>query len=321
MINTSKHIINIVKHRVLWMWVTFVLLLPGTVAMIYSTVVTPEHSPLKLGIDYTGGTLLQYDVKRVAKSDEITKLTETLKANGIEQPSIQQINVPAKDSVTPAKDLVVVRTKFIDEKDVTTANKVTTTVQSVFDGSELVSTNSVGPSLGKELFSNSLVALLLACLGIVAYLTLRFKLDFAICAILALIHDVLFVLGIFSILGLFCNVQIDGLFITAMLTVLGFSVHDTIVVFDRIRENLKIYAKKMSFGEIVNASVNQTIARSINTSVTTLLTLFALYFLGGVSTKNFVLVMILGIAIGTYSSIFFASMLIDFWRERKQVKA
>ena len=125
-------------------------------------------------------------------------------------------------------------------------------------------------------------------------------------------------MGIFSILGLVYNVQIDGLFITAILTVIGFSVHDTIVVFDRIRENLRYYSKKMSFGEIVDASVNQTLTRSINTSLTTLITLLALYFFGGVTTRDFVLCMILGIAIGTYSSIFFCSMLVDFWNDQKQ---
>ena len=124
----------------------------------------------------------------------------------------------------------------------------------------------------------------------------------------------------FSILGLVYNVQIDGLFITAILTVIGFSVHDTIVVFDRIRENLRYYSKKMSFGEIVDASVNQTLTRSINTSLTTLITLLALYFFGGVTTRDFVLAMILGIAIGTYSSIFFCSMLVDFWNDKQQTK-
>ncbi len=126
-------------------------------------------------------------------------------------------------------------------------------------------------------------------------------------------------MGVFSILGLLFNVQIDGLFITAVLTVIGFSVHDTIVTFDRIRENLRYYSKKMTFGEIVDASVNQTLARSINTSLTTLITLLALYFFGGVTTKDFVLAMILGIAIGTYSSIFFCSMLIEFWNDKKKV--
>ena len=155
-------------------------------------------------------------------------------------------------------------------------------------------------------------------MGIVAYLSFRFRFDYALAAILGVLHDVLFVVGIFSILGLVYNVQIDGLFITAILTVIGFSVHDTIVVFDRIRENLRYYSKKMSFGEIVDASVNQTLTRSINTSLTTLITLLALYFFGGVTTRDFVLCMILGIAIGTYSSIFFCSMLVDFWNDKNQ---
>ena len=135
---------------------------------------------------------------------------------------------------------------------------------------------------------------------------------------MALVHDALFILGFFSILGLLYHTQIDVLFITAILTVIGFSVHDTIVVYDRIRENNRFLAKKMSFAEIANISVNQTLMRSIATSVTTLLTLLALYFLGGETTKDFVLVMILGITIGTYSSIFFASTLLVMYRESKE---
>ena len=182
---------------------------------------------------------------------------------------------------------------------------------------QLVQVTSVGPTLGKELFTNSITALLLAFLGIVVYLSFRFQVDYAVIAVAALFHDALFILGIFSIFGLLFGMQIDSLFITALLTVIGFSVHDTIVVFDRVRENTKFLKKKHSFNDIVNASVNQTLARSINTSVTTLITLGALYLFGGVTTKDFVLAMILGIAIGTYSSIFFASALLAWWREKK----
>ena len=160
----------------------------------------------------------------------------------------------------------------------------------------------------------------MACLGIVAYLSFRFQFDFALAAIIALIHDITFVVGVFAILSMFFNVQIDGLFITAILTIIGFSVNDTVVIFDRIRENIRYYSKKMTFGEIVDASITQTIARSINTSLTTLLTLFALFLFGGVTTRDFVLAMILGIIVGTYSSIFIASMLVDWWRERKTKK-
>ena len=196
-------------------------------------------------------------------------------------------------------------------------NKISTAVNAQFQEPDLVQVSSVGPTLGKELFKNSMIALTLALLGIIAYLTFRFQFDYALAAILGLVHDTLFVVGVFSILGLFYGVQIDALFVTALLTVIGFSVHDTIVVFDRVRENLKYYSKKMTFGEIMNVSVNQTLTRSINTSLTTLITLAALYFFGGVTTKDFVLAMILGIAIGTYSSIFFCSSLIEIWEDKK----
>ena len=153
---------------------------------------------------------------------------------------------------------------------------------------------------------------------------MRFHFEYAFFAIFTLVHDVVFVIGVFAFLGIFFGVHIDALFITAVLTVLGFSVHDTIVVYDRIRENLKFSAKSMTFNEVVDASVNQTLARSINTSLTTLITLLALYFFGGVTTKDFVLAMILGIAVGTYSSIFVASVMLVFYnnyKESKKVKA
>lgn len=313
----GRHIINIVKYRWVWMGLTTILLLPGIIAMIYAAIINPNHSPLKLGIDYTGGTILQYSVDQKVDNNKLTDLRNNLIKAGVDAPALQIINV-SEDKNSKTQDIISIRTKFIEglDKENVVAN-VTSVMQKEYKNSELLSTSSIGPTLGKELFKNSLIALGLACLGIIAYLSFRFQLDFAICAILALFHDVVFVVGIFALLGLFCGVQVDGLFLTAILTVIGFSVHDTIVVFDRIRENLRYYAKKMSFGEIVNASVSQTLARSINTSLTTLITLMALYFFGGVTTKDFVLAMILGIAIGTYSSIFFASMLIDFWRDKK----
>lgn len=316
----NKHLIHVVKYRWVWMGLSALLIIPGVILMIYATIVSPQHTPLKVGIDYTGGTVIQYAVDKKIDNNSLSDLRTKLEAKGIENPSLQIINVNNSNK-TKASDIISVRTKFIAEGDNTQVDNITAVVQAEYANAELISSTSVGPTLGKELFKNSLIALTLACLGIIVYLSFRFQLDFALAAIFALVHDVLFVSGVFAGLGLFFNVEIDGLFITALLTVIGFSVHDTIVVFDRIRENLRYYAKKMSFGEIVDASVTQTMARSINTSLTTLITLLALYFFGGVTTKNFVLAMILGIAIGTYSSIFFASMLIDFWRDKKtQIK-
>lgn len=306
--------LDIVKNRFIFLALSAVLLLPGIAAMIYSTITYPTHTPLKVGIDYTGGTTLQYGIKENITNEELAKVRTSLENGGIDNPYLQIINVNSAEN-TDLKSILSIRTKFIDEGS-SDQDKITSIVNSDFSGAQLVQVASVGPTLGMELFKNSLIALSLALVGIIAYLTFRFKFDYALAAILGLVHDTLFVCGVFSILGLLYDVQIDALFVTALLTVIGFSVHDTIVVFDRVRENLKYYSKKMSFGEIMNASINQTLTRSINTSLTTLITLLALYFLGGVTTRDFVLAMILGIAIGTYSSIFFCSTLVDIWQDK-----
>jgi preprotein translocase subunit SecF len=176
---------------------------------------------------------------------------------------------------------------------------------------------SIGPSVGSEIRNRAIVAVGLAALGVLLYIAFAFRntqkpLLYGICAIAAMLHDVLFVLGVFSILGWAADVEIDALFVTAILTVIGFSVHDTIVVFDRIRENL---ARRIAptFEETVNYSVVQTIVRSVNTSLTVALTLSALYLFGGESTRYFVLALLLGVIAGTYSSIFNASQLLVSW--------
>ena len=315
----KRHLVHIVKYRILWMVLSAILLIPGIVAMVYSSMTYTNHAPMKVGIDYTGGTILQYGLKQNITNSDLTTTRANLEKIGVENPYLQILNVNStqqEETKNNINSIISIRTKFIGESSEDVQN-ITNALSSQFENPELIQVSSVGPTMGKELFKNSLIAVTLAFLGICVYLSLRFRFDYAIAAILGILHDVLFVCGVFSILGLVYNVQIDGLFITAILTVIGFSVHDTIVVFDRIRENLRYYSKKMSFGEIVDASVNQTLARSINTSLTTLITLLALYFFGGVTTKDFVLAMILGIAIGTYSSIFFCSMLIDFWNDKK----
>ncbi len=323
----NKNIIDVVKYRWMWLVLSILLILPGLGAMIYSTITYPTHTPVKVGIDFTGGTVLQYGVEKSVSNNDVSKLRQILAQNKIENPTIQIISVNNDENSNVKnniKQIISIRTKFIDEKDTTSISQVSGSVMKEYPKAEMISINSVGPTLGNELFKNSLIAMGLAFLGIVVYLSVRFQLDYAIIALISLLHDALFVLGAFSILGLMYNVEIDSLFITAIMTVIGFSNHDTIVVFDRVRENMRFLAKKASFDEIVNASVNQTLARSINTSLTTLITLLALYFFGGVTTKNFVLAMILGIAIGTYSSIFFASMVLAWhrdWETKKKGKS
>lgn len=311
--------VHVVKYRILWMVLSACLLLPGICAMVYSMITYPTHSPVKVGIDYTGGTILQYGVADTINNEAVAKTREDLDNIGVQNPYIQILNVNPTAENKNIKSIISIRTKFIDEGS-DTADQITDVVKSEYKNAELIQVSSVGATLGKELFKMSLLALALAILGMTIYISLRFKFDYALAAILGLVHDVIFVVGVFSILGIFCDVQVDGLFLTAILTIIGYSINDTVVTFDRIRENMRYYGKKMSFGEIVDASVNQTLARSINTALTVFITLAALYFFGGVTTKDFVLAMMLGVVVGVYSSVFFCSMLVDFWEERKNKK-
>ncbi|HJZ19121.1 MAG TPA: protein translocase subunit SecF, partial [Candidatus Nanoarchaeia archaeon] len=181
---------------------------------------------------------------------------------------------------------------------------------------------TVGPTIGSEITLNAIKALVIASFLIVLYITWSFRkvprptssFRFGVCAIIALIHDVLVLLGIFSLFGHFLGVEIDSLFVTAILTVIGFSVHDTIVVFDRIRENLKRVGGE-NFSNVVNDSILQTLDRSLNTSLTVVLVLVALLLFGGESIKWFVVALLIGIVSGTYSSIFNAAPLLVLWHE------
>jgi preprotein translocase subunit SecF len=181
----------------------------------------------------------------------------------------------------------------------------------------------VGPTIGNELKQKAVLAIILACVMIVIYISYSFRkvpkpassFRFGISAIVALIHDVLVVVGLFAILGYFWHVEIDTLFVTALLTVIGFSVHDTIVVFDRIRENLPRYLSR-KFEEVADISITQTLARSLNTSLTVVFVLLALLLFGGESIRWFVVALLVGIISGTYSSIFNATALLTWWEEK-----
>jgi preprotein translocase SecF subunit len=180
---------------------------------------------------------------------------------------------------------------------------------------EQASLTTIGPVVSADLINQALVLILVGSLGILLWITYRFQdVKFGVTALVALVHDVIVVVGIFAMLGTIFRIEIDALFVTAMLTVIGFSVHDTIVVFDRIRENRARHAGE-PFAEIVNHSILQTFARSIMTSFTVVLTLLSLYLFGGAAIRNFVLALLIGIISGTYSSIFNASPLLVVWHE------
>ena len=324
-----KNLIDVIKYRWVWIAISCLFIIPAIAVMIYSMTVYPSHTPLRVGIDFTGGTMLKYGFNKDITLHDIALLRENLEKAGFTNPVIQQekqmetltevapeVEKAEKEIENSLKSIVSIRTKFLRGKgEDNEIIKVNNVVQESLGENVHLQTSAIGPTLGKELFKNAMIALLLCFFGIVGYLTIRFSIDYAFCALIALFHDAIFVCGVFSLMGLLFGTEVDSLFITAILTVIGFSVHDTIVVFDRVRENSKYLSKKHSFNEIVNASVNQTLARSINTSLTSIITLLALYVFGGSTTKDFVLAMILGIAIGTYSSIFNASVILAWWRE------
>jgi preprotein translocase subunit SecF len=310
---STKQVVDIVKYRSIWFGISLLLTVPGLIGIIMCCI--QFHAPLKPGIDFTGGSILQYQFDKPASLEAVHKV---LDESGLTGSQVQQAMVSDREAV-------MMSTKAITEAEKSKLDAALTQQLGPF---KAVSVDTVTATVGPELLANGLIAMLVTFAGMVAYISYRFKFDYAICAIAALFHDVLVLSGIFAILGLTIGTEVDSLFISAVLTVIGFSVHDTIVVFDRIRENAKYVGSKgidpvtnqefkKNFGDVANDSVNQTLARSIYTSLTVIITLLALYLLGGVTTRDFVLAMLIGIISGTYSSIFNASCLLVWWREQK----
>ncbi len=335
---------DLVGKRYLFFLVSLIIIIPGVISLFLFG--------LRLGIDFTGGTLWEV----VPRSAEVNtnEVAQLLKDNGQTDVAVQEANLIVGNVTTRT---LIMRMPNIspDEKDAltkvlvdrgiisgteqtvsvsstapvtatatttgTTAPAVeTTTVTRIAPGDE-IQFNTVGPTIGSEVASRAILSVLAASLGILAYLWYAFRrvpnaIRYGVCAVIALLHDVLVVVGIFSILGELFGIEVDALFITAMLTVIGFSVHDTIVVFDRIRENL-LKRRFDSFEKVVNYSLVQTLTRSINTSLTVIFTLSALFLFGGVSIRDFVLALLIGIVSGTYSSIFNASMMLVVWENKE----
>lgn len=314
----NKQKLNIIKWRYLYLAITGILIIPCIVAIIYLMVTQQNHAPLKLGIDFTGGTILQYATDKKIDTNEISKIRIDLEKTGIKSPVIQ---TTTQGNDAEIKNLVSIRTAFLGDKESSKKiEEITEILSKNYSGVELVQVNSVGPTLGSELLKNTMTALVLAFVAMVIYISFRFQVEYGWIALLTLFQDVIFVVGIFAIRGIYQDVTIDSLFITAILTVIGYSINDTIVVFDRIRENMRFLAKKHTSNEIINASINQTLARSINTTATTLFTLFALYFFGGSTIKEFVLAIIIGVAAGAYSSIFTAGTILSIVKEKMEKK-
>lgn len=279
--------IDFIGRRKLWYTISTVVLLPGLIVLAVFG--------LELGIDFTGGSnitietdLSEDEVRSVVLDEGITEPTILPTESGYQVRFVEDIDIEAE----------------LDES----------------DGISVVQFERVGPSVSRDLVYNALWSLLAVSLAITLFVAFAFRkvqhpFRFGAMAITALLHDGLFVLSMFAIFGVLFGIEVDAFIVTAILTVIGFSVHDTIVVFDRIRENL--LRRSGEFGDIVNASVNEVMGRSLNTSITTVLVLLALFLFGGQGTVTFILALLLGMVSGTYSSLFIASPLLVTWFERK----
>jgi preprotein translocase subunit SecF len=285
------------------------------VAMVISWQRPDIGSPLRPGLDFIGGTRLQFvrDCNKPGNCDkpiDINAVREVAKAQGLADSSIQLISDNGADNG------ILVRTKNLDVDQRTKLQSALSEKIGTFDPQKN-QIDSVGPTLGKELFTSGILALLVSFVGIVAYLSFRFQLDYAVFAIVAIFHDLLITVGIFAIFGLLFGIEADSLFIVALLTITGFSVTDTVVIYDRIREVLSLHPNQ-PITQVVDDAVNQTLTRSINTTLTVLLTLFSIFLFGGETLRNFSLALIIGFTMGAYSSIFIASTLLTWWRERTE---
>ena len=269
---------NIVGKRKLFYIVSVVLILAGMVSMLFQG--------LNLGIDFTSGNKM---IVQFEQDVNIAELRNTLAENGLTGSKIQELDDGS---------YVLKTSKLTQDME----EALISALEAKFGALDVQSSSLIGPSIGAELKKSAAIALTLAVILMLCYITFRFELHFAIAGILALFHDVLTVVAVFSIFQL----EVDSTFIAALLTVFGYSINDKIVVFDRIRENLT-KVRKDELADLVNTSIAQSFTRSMNTSISTLILLLALLFFGGTTTRIFVLAMAIGVVAGTYSSLCIAS--------------
>ncbi|NOZ05692.1 MAG: protein translocase subunit SecF [Chloroflexi bacterium] len=287
---------DIVSKRYWYFTLSSLILIPGIISLILFG--------LRPSIDYTGGALLELQFKQPSTQLLPAEIEGFLQSAGY---TIGQIQ-------TSGSDTVLIRTTHIDQD---TKNQIESTMAERYGEFIELRFESIGPSVGKEVTNRALWAVIAAALAILLYISYAFRhvpnpVRYGACAIIAMLHDVFVVIGLASLAGHFLGWEVDALYLTALLTVIGFSVHDTVVVFDRIRENIG-RMRGERFEVIVNHSIIQTLDRSINTQLTVMFTLLALFLFGGLTIREFVFWLLIGIASGTYSSIFNASPLLVVW--------
>lgn len=302
--------LKVIKQRYFWWTVSAFAFVLSLLAMIISY--TQFDAPLRPSIDFVGGTRLQLEQDCSIPNNcdqpiEVNQVRDILTEQGFPEASIQVVG--------EARQGLSIRTRNLDVDERTQLQNALAEAVGQFDP-KTAQIDTVGPTIGQELFTSGILALLVSFFGIIVYLSIRFRLDYAIFAIFALFHDALITSGVFAILGLVAGVEVDSLFLVALLTIIGFSVNDTVVIYDRIRETSQM-EPEADMNQVVDDAVNQTLTRSINTTLTTVLPLLAILLFGGDTLKEFALALIIGFILGAYSSIFLASTLLAWWEERQ----
>jgi len=292
--------IDIIGKRYYYFLISLIVIVPGIIALIIWG--------MPLAIDFTGGTALEvkFDSGTAPQPAQVVKL-------------YADMGFPDVQVQSSGTDVLIIRSKELDEQ---TKTNIIAKMQTQFASSiTIMRADTVGPLIGAAVTQAAALAVVAAAVFILGYITFAFRgvthaFRFGTAAIIAMMHDALVVLGIEALLGHFLGWQADSLFLTALLTVIGFSVHDTIVVFDRIRENSTIY-RRLPFERVVNHSIIQTLGRSINTQLTVMVCTAALALFGGITIRQFATILLVGIFSGTYSSIFNAAPILVVWENRE----
>jgi len=303
--------LNLTQQRRRWWLISLSALVACAIAMGLS--LAQFNAPLRPGLEFVGGTRLQLTRACATEGSceqpiEVGRARQIAQAQGLGNSRIQVVG--------ERQQTLSIRTQALGVEQRSQLRAALRQALGRFDP-QTIQIDTIGPTIGREILTSGLLALVVAAFGIIGYISLRFQLDYALVAILALFHDVFLTSGLFSVLGLTAGVEVNSLFLVALLTIIGFSVNDTVVIYDRIRETRRRRPSD-GFEAIANEAVNRSLTRSINTTATSVLPLLAIYLFGGETLTNFALALIVGFILGAYSSIFVASTILAWWRSRQE---
>ena len=291
--------LNFVGTRKYWYALSTVILLAGIIAMVLNVFNPAIRAPFKLGIDFTGGTEIRVNMPAQFTVDDVAA-------------KLQDFDI-SRESLKNSKNELIIAIQGSSQD---TNNSISDALKAAYGVEQKdISVDMVGPSIGKELQRNALIAIVIGLMGILLYVTIRYDYKFAVSGIIALFHDALVLLGFFAI----TKIPINSFIVPALLTAVGYSMNDTVIIFDRIRENLRL-DKQAGIEDVVNRSINQTLSRSLNTMLNVEFTVIALMIFGGASIHSLAIAMFIGLTCGCYSSIFNASQILVDWKLAEQNK-